>query len=219
MKYKQLKYPFAIKYNDLDVINIGYIKTVCDDINENGFAMYIEDTLKKYGWSFIEDTDTGAVWSKTFNVGVYDTEINAMIAYKPEHLDGCGLYGLMWIECDYEYSNRPLCFNDLKDIKECSLIAIEQLLAKGIPFHLHSDIFKHKEEYGLTYLHIKRNIDLLNATRLLEFNYVCEKEKIEESMPILEWWEKYVEDRERYRSYDWMRSFIEQEKNEVKENG
>lgn len=201
-----MKYPFVINENDIQETNIGWFVEEFKNLDAYGFEMAITDILKKNGWKLDEDTDWGAVWKKDFCIE-YTTTVYATIGYKPFHLDGCWKYGLQWLEGKYEYADQAHGKRDLTDMYEAMRIAIEHLLAKGIPFHPSSDIARQKDYWHLTNQEIKRNIDLLNATRLLEFNYKAVKAKF----ICEEEFEKHINE-DRHREYEWMREINREEK-------
>lgn len=210
-----MKYPFEINENDIEQTDIGWFREEFKHKTDAGFEAAIINILKQNGWTLEEDGDWGATWEKTFCIR-YKVNVRAIIGYKPEHLDGCGKYGIQWIECEYEYHDQPHGKSDLEDMYDGIRIAIEHLLAKGIPFHPCSDIARQKDYWHLTNQEIKRNIDLLNATRLLEFNYEAVKEWFNKGSN-----EDFVEFKSkkenRDRNDEWMSDFLEADK-EAKKN-
>lgn len=208
-----MKYPFAIEYNLLNTpVDIGYIREVFKDLSDIGFEIEIKKRLELNRWEFVEDTEWGARWKKTFTC-MYATTVIANIGYKEEHLDGCWSYGVIWLECEYENS-EPHTLTDLKDMYDGMRIALEDLLAIGIPLNPRGDIIKQKEVWNLTNQEMKRNVDLINATRLLEFNYKAVKNTCFKDSDIVKWFND--EKKDRHFDYWWMSEFIEKE---VAENG
>ena len=213
-----MKYPFVINENDIEQVDIGWFREEFKNLSEAGFQLKIESILKNNGWEKVEEDDWGAKWKKDFIV-TYTTTVYATIGYKPEHMDGCWKYGLQWLEAEYEYDHAKST-GDLEDMKEAMRIAIEHLLAKGIPFHPKSDIAKEKRKnfYCFSNQEIKRNIDLLNATRLLEFNYKALKDLLsegKENFSMKEWFENFRKDRFTYDGdEDWIIEFIKKEEEE-----
>lgn len=208
-----MNYPFAIKENDIQETNIGWFIEEFKNLNEHGFEIAITDILKRNGWEMVEDTDWGAKWKKDFCI-TYTTTVYITIGYKPYHLDGCGKYGVQWIEAEYEYHDQAHGKMDLVDMYEAMRIALEHLLAKGIPFHPDSDIAGQAAYWHLTYQEIKRNIDLLNATRLLEFNYKAVKKSFTENNKEIDFIEYMSKDN--YKGNNWIRDFIKAEKEKIK---
>lgn len=205
-----MKYPFEINKNDIEQVDIGWFKYEFKYITNVSFEYRIEEILKKNGWEFVEEDEWGATWKKDFVIKSLST-IYAKIGYKEKHLDGAWKYGLQWLECDYQYKN-PYTKSDLKDMYECMRIALEHLLAKGIPFHPQSDIARQQEYWHLTNQEIKRNIDLLNATRLLEFNYnavkkLCEKEQDKDYDFV-----KVMSKKDNLEGDEWMWEFLNADK-------
>ena len=147
---------------------------------------------------------------------MYTTTVHAVIGYKPEHLDGAWQYGLQWLECEYEYHDQNHSRRDLEDMYDGMRIALEHLLAKGIPFHPHSDIARQKEYWHLTNQEIKRNIDLINATRLLEFNYEGVKKDFNKNNKDTNFVD-FMSKKENLKDNEWMRDFLKADK-EVKKN-
>ena len=210
-----MNYPFVINYNDIEEISIGWFEEEFKDISEIGFRSKIEDILIKNGWEFVEDCDYGAEWKKDFCV-LYTTTVHAIIGYKQEHLTGAWQYGLQWLECEYEYHYQNHYKGDLEDMYDGMRIALEHLLAKGIPFHPYSDLARQKEYWHLTNQEIKRNIDLINATRLLEFNYKAVKKDFIKNNKDDDFVE-FMSKKEVLKDNQWMRDFLKADK-EAKKN-
>ena len=210
-----MNYPFVLNKNDIEETNIGWFREEFKNLNDKGFELKITDILKKNGWEFVEDGDYGAEWKKDFCV-TYTTTVHAVIGYKPEHLGGAWQYGLQWVECEYEYHDQNHSRRDLEDMYDGMRIALEHLLAKGIPFHPYSDIANQKEYWHLTNQEIKRNIDLINATRLLEFNYEAVKKDFNENNKDTNFVD-FMSKKEMFKDNEWMRDFLKADK-EVKKN-
>lgn len=207
-----MKYPFVINENDIEQVDIGWFREEFKNLSEAGFQLKIESILKNNGWEKVEEDDWGAKWKKDFIV-TYTTTVYATIGYKPEHMDGCWKYGLQWLEAEYEYDHAKST-GDLEDMKDAMRIAIEHLLAKGIPFHPYSDIARQKDYWHLTNQEIKRNIDLINATRLLEFNYEAVKKDFNENNKEIDFIEYMSKDNS--KDNNWIRDFIKTEKEKMK---
>lgn len=165
-----MKYPFEIGKNLKEPTKIETIKKEFRNATVKNFDYFITKLLQKGGWKFVEEDDWGATWKKDF-VSSYRITVYAVIGYKETHLDECWQYGIKWLEGDYKYQGHPLSVSDIKDVTEGLKLGLADLLARGIPYHPYSDITMYKDFYGLSYYDQKRNIDLLNATRLLEINY------------------------------------------------
>lgn len=201
-----MKYPFEIKENDIEQVDIGWFREEFKHCTDSGFIVLIEDILKNNNWEFVEDTDYGGVWKKDFTI-IYTTTVYATIGYKEEHLDGSHKYGLQWLECEYEYKDQAHSKMDMCDMYNAMRIALENLLAKGIPFHPESDTARQKDYWHLTHQEQKRNIDLLNATRLLEFNYLALKKLFKNN--LVEMREYAERERENY----WIMEFVVKDEN------
>ena len=203
-----MKYPFNIKKNLKNPREIGYIKEIFKDATIENFEFLITELLEKGGWKFVEEDDWGATWQKDF-INVYRSTIHAIIGYKRTHLDMAWQYGVQWLEGEHEYQDQLLGMSDIKDITEALRLALADLLAIGIPYHPESDIAHNEDFYGLSYYDIKRNVDLLNATRLLEINckavlrYIFEGDKESMGNAIQEG-----------RDYRWLRKELAKEENE-----
>lgn len=203
-----MKYPSNIENNLRNPREIGYIKEIFKDATIEKFEFLITELLEKGGWKFVEEDDWGATWQKDF-INVYHSTIHAIIGYKTTHLDGTWKYGVQWLEAEYESQDQPLGMSDIKDITEALKLALADLSAIGIPYHPESDIAHNQDFYGLSYYDIKRNVDLLNATRLLEINckavlkYIFEGDKENMGNAIQEG-----------RDNGWLREELARERNE-----
>lgn len=211
-----MNYPFVINENDIEETNIGWFREEFKNLNDKGFELKITDILKRNGWEFVEEGDYGATWKKDFCV-MYTTTVHAVIGYKPEHIGGAWQYGLQWLECEYEYHDQEHGRRDLEDMYDGMRIALEHLLAKGIPFHPYSDVARQKEYWHLTNQEIKRNIDLINATRLLEFNYEAVKKDFNKNNKDNNFVDFMSKKENLDKNDEWMRDFLKADK-EVKKN-
>ena len=98
------------------------------------FHDYAWRVLHNNGWQWLEDDQSDYTTFMLTILVTYKVNIYARVSMHNKHLQLDGHYGVLWLDAEYEYNDRPLSYTELDEM----LYAIEQaednLIRIGMPF-------------------------------------------------------------------------------------
>lgn len=87
------------------------------------------------GWQWVqEDSDEEYTTFMLTILVTYDVKIYARVSMHKNHLHLDGHYGVLWLDAEYEYHDRPLSYTELDEMIYAIQKAEENLVMIGIPF-------------------------------------------------------------------------------------
>ena len=106
-------------------------------INEAHSQFYNKFT--RNGWKWLHndkehDYDNLCCYSQTILSDNYECTIFAIVSDSISGMDTNGKMGILWLEVEYEYKDRPYSITDLKDMIAGIKYAEQNLVTLGIPF-------------------------------------------------------------------------------------
>ena len=103
-------------------------------MNNESARDYIWRALHDNGWQWInEDASDYSTFKMTILV-TYNVYIYARVSMHSQHLSLDGHYGVLWLEAEYEYNDRPLSYTELDEMIYAIQKAEENLVNIGMPF-------------------------------------------------------------------------------------